>query len=59
MFALSVSISSRSSPADTAAPDSTSQLRIVPSSIASESLGMAISIAAATFIGAPSSDPGD
>ena len=43
MFALSVSISAISSPRATVAPSSTSQVRIVPSSIESERRGIVIS----------------
>ena len=50
MFALSVSTSSRSCPAVTTAPASTNQLRIVPSSIESDSFGMEISIAVAVAV---------
>src|SRR4051794_29538354 len=43
MFALSVSISTSSSPVRTSSPSALSHFRIVPSSIESESLGMATS----------------
>ena len=45
MFALSVSISTSSSPSETSSPGDLSQRRTVPSSIESERRGMTISVA--------------
>src|SRR4051794_13651736 len=47
MFALSVSISTSSSPTDTSSPTDLSHRRTVPSSMESESRGMTISATAA------------
>ena len=48
MFALSVSISTSSSPTSTGSPTDLIQVRIVPSSIESESRGMTMSTLIAT-----------
>ncbi len=45
MFALSVSISTSSSPSETSSPGAFSQRRTVPSSIESERRGMTMSVA--------------